>query len=732
MMVKNEALTTILRCVVNRQLGQAISHLENYLYTFVQPQASEQLGLIRADYSLLCEYWQQGYEDPQREQLYDQLLRRMYFLTMNVFIRYAIRNSSYVSALYHRARSSRDDWSPTSLRHELEGFVSDVAMLELEPEPRRSQRQREVYERHEQLMADLFDYIWTSRLWSDSVTEAIEEMLLAPTIDAIDQQLLLSAIMLSVLNFFDSNKFRLLVHVYLKSTDEHVRQRALIGWALCLDSEAARLYTEIRDLVREVTDDARCRDELTELQLQMIYCLRAEDDTRTIQHEIMPDMLRNNNFRITRHGLEEVEEDPMEDVLSPEVSEQRMEKLEEGIRRMSDMQRQGSDVYFGGFSQMKRFPFFDRVGNWFVPFYPQHTAVSGILGRVRGKAFLKKMLGGGPFCDSDKYSFIIAFERTVSQLPESLLSMMEKGEAMLVGTDLENSDFDTPAYFRRSCLQNIYRFFRVYPSRSEFRNPLETDGLSPFHFFGNPLFRGTQLEQKFIEVAAFMLKHGAYDAARAVLQNVGEEARNAQFYLLNGTLLMRTHAERCAGLTARESFARCLEADPDNERAWAGYARASFNDRDYAEAMIYYRKLAAKHEQNQGYQLNEAVCLTNLQDYEVALKILYKLNYESPDNQNVNRVLAWALMGDGKYEQAQKIYDALLSEEKPEADDLLNAAYCYWFSRKVSEAIALFRRYASQGGVKFDATREFLENEAAMIARHGVTPVEVQLMIDQL
>ena len=51
-----------------------------------------------------------------------------------------------------------------------------------------------------------------------------------------------------------------------------------------------------------------------------------------------------------------------------------MEKLEASMKRMNDMQRQGSDVYFGGFSQMKRFPFFSVVANWFMPFYLHHPA----------------------------------------------------------------------------------------------------------------------------------------------------------------------------------------------------------------------------------------------------------------------------------------------------------------------------------------------------------------------
>ena len=670
-MVNNEALNTIIKNVLENQLCIAIEHLENYLFTFVQPQASAQLEELKADYQLMSDYWRRGFDDPQRAQLYEQLLRRMYVITVNVYIRYFINNSSYVKSIYSRCRAERQDWSVAALRRDMEAYVSDVAMLELEPEHTRQPRRKALNEQHQQLMASLFDYIWTSRLWTDGVADAFRDMLLSPTVDSMDQQTLVSAITLSLFNFFGINKFRILIDVYRQSTDERVRQRALVGWVLSLHTDAARLYPEVRQMVGEVAADEGCRAELAELQMQLYYCLRAESDNRIIQSEIMPELMKSGNIRITRNGIEEVDDDPMEDVLHPELSEQRMERLEASMKRMTDMQRQGSDVYFGGFSQMK------------------------------------------------------------SRMPENLLEMMDRGEAMLVGGEINIEDLDTPAFIRRSYLQNLYRFFRVYPQRSEFRNPFDTTQMPRYLFFANELFQQTQLEESMGEVASFFIKHKAYDAARQVLQNYREEKRDAQFYLLNGTVLMRTHTERNAGLDAATCFARLLEIEPENERGWAGYARALFADGDYQGALDYYRRLSSRHPERQSYLLNEAVCLTRLQDYEGALKLLYKLNYEAPEDLDVMRVLAWALVGSSKYDQAARYYQQLIAIEAPIADDILNYGYCLWFARSVEQAADMFHRYAGQEGVSFDARREFA-TEADIISQHGVSDVEVQLMVDLL
>lgn len=730
-MVNNEALNTIVRNVLEHQLCIAIEHLENYLFTFTQPQALEQLEELKADYRLMSDYWQRGFDDPQREQLYDQLLHRMYVITVNAYIRYYINNSSYVKGTYSRCRASRQDWAVTSLRRDMEAYVSDVAMLQLEAEHTRQVRLKAINEQHQELIASLFDYIWTSRLWTDGVADAFCDMLLSPTIDSLDQQTLVSAITVSLFNFFDINKFRILIDVYRRSADENVRQRALVGWVLSLSTEALALYPEVRQIVEQTVGDERCIAELTELQMQLFYCLRAESDNRIIQSEIMPELMQSGNIRVTRNGIEEVDDDTLDDVLHPELSEQRMERLEATMKRMTDMQQQGSDVYFGGFSQMKRFPFFSTVANWFQPFYMEHPAIAGLLTGVRGQKFLLSLLKSGPFCDSDKYSFVLGYQMAVSKMPDNLLEMMDRGEAMLVGGEIDADDLHTPTFIRRSYLQSMYRFFRVFPQRGEFRNPFEITQAPRYLFFANALFQQTRLEEKMGEVVSFFIKHKAYDAARQVLQNYREERRDAQFYMLNGTVLMRTHVERNADLDAVTSFARLLELEPDNERGWAGYARALFARGDYQGALDYYRRLSSRHPERQNYQLNEAVCLTRLQDYELALKQLYKLNYESPEDQDVMRVLAWALVGVGKYDQATRFYEELLTTEKPADDDFLNYGYCLWFARSVQQAADMFRRYANQEGVDFEPSREFA-TESAIIRQHGISAIEVQLMTDLL
>ena len=724
-MTENEALKRVGKKLLERRLGEAIGEMESFLSSYPHQTNADRLFAIKTDYQLMTDSWRRGFKDSQLGNLYDNLLQRMYRLYANTALAHTIGHSSFLSSVYMRVRLVARDWSPQVIKEELEAFVSDTALLELEPEHTRKTRSAEIHRRHKQSMSELFDYLWTSEQWTDGRSAAMEEVLVSPTIDLNDQQLIVSAVTLSLIQFFDMAKFRLLVHVYQRAAYEQVRQRALVGWVLALDSKAGRLYREEAELVEKLLEDEHCCLELTELQKQLIYCVDAEKDNETIRSEIMPDLLKNNNLRSMRNGFMEADEDAMADILNPGEAERNLEKVEASFQRMMDMQRQGSDIYFGGFSQMKRFPFFQEICNWFVPFYIDHPDISEAVAKFGGSKFLTKMLLNGPFCDSDKYSFTLAFSQVLGQIPQSMRQMLERGEAQLHEVPEEESE--RPAYIRRTYLQNLYRFFRLYPYRSELRQRFVSED-ADYLFFANPIFSRTQLELHFNDMVAFLMKRKRMWEAADLLPNYGENRRDFQYYMMAGYLSHNGYVEGelMLELDPVECFQKALDLQPDNERAMLGYARAQFSYKNYEEALEAYDDLLSLHPDKASYLLNKAVCLTNLARYGEALQLLYRLNYDSPDDESVNRVLAWALTCDGRYEQAESIYGQLLSVEKPAVDDLLNYGYCLWLSGNIDEAADCFHRYLKESGMR---AIDIIEEEKEQLVSKGITEPEMQMML---
>ena len=704
----NESLKLVSEALQTGNVGRAIRQMENYLAAWPEQQTAQKLMLVREDYNRMENYWQQGGDDPQRESLYLHLLQRVYVLYANVMHYHRMKASPYQNSLYTRVRQGQRDWSLAAIRQEMEGFVSSVALLQLEPENKRTSKSEALYKDHQKQMNQLFEYVLTSRQWSDGVGSQFTEMLTSPTIDTIDQQLLIAAVTLSLLNQFDMAKFRMLTEVYRLSQDEAVRQRALVGWTLSVSDTYRQVYPEQRELIASLLESEEVCQELTELQIQLIYCLNEEKDSRTIQKEIMPDLLKNSSKMMSQE-MGESEDERLEEVLHPEVSEERMEHLEASMRRMMDMQKQGVDVFYHGFSQIKRYPFFYDISNWLVPYYQQHPDIAQFIAKQGQYHYLEKVFATNTFCNSDKYSFVIAMQEVVDRLPQQVRDMIVHGEYS--AEELASAVEPSPALERRLYLMDIYRFFRLFPHRSELKNPFDTTNSEAggCDFFSLALLADTPIEKYKSQVVRQLKKHQMQHAAQHLLLTIAGSCRDIQYYLW------------------MQDYDHVLQLNPEHERALLGKGRQLYDEGRYEEALQWFEKLMAAHPEKTTHQLYVAICQVQMERYEEAQKVLFRLNYEQPDNDAVSRVLAWAQTCQGKLEQAVNIYEKLLSREQYDDDDLKNYGYCLWLQRQVGRAGELFRQYCQRRGYTADSLSDFFDVE--WLTKRGITTVEINMML---
>ena len=115
-----------------------------------------------------------------------------------------------------------------------------------------------------------------------------------------------------------------------------------------------------------------------------------------------------------------------------------------------------------------------------------------------------------------------------------------------------------------------------------------------------------------------------------------------------------------------------------------------------------------------------------IRSYEDALKPLYRLNYEQPENDSVSRVLAWALTCQGKLEQAAKYYEQLTGREQQNDEDLKNFGYCLWLQGEVGRAADLFRLYCQRNEQATAMLSDFFDTE--WLQKRGITMVEINMM----
>ena len=706
----------LLQAINDGQLGEALRIID------ANPQfANDDTQQIKADYQLMLHYMEQGYNDPERQQLYKKLLDRLYTIAANRHIANKIATHPLMLATRNRVRVAGTNWSVAHIRSRLEAFVMDIAVAELQQTPT-----EQIYDQHLQLQTDLFDYIITSKIWTSSVADAFTEMLLTPTIDRIDQLLIASAITVSCIETYDPQKSSLLAKVAQQTTDIPLRQRSLVGWALSLpmvSENSPENETGEQDISRSplLSPQSPFLQGLTEMQMQLAYCVTAKQDNQTIREEILPTLMKNNPLRFRTDGqIEEIDKtDDLDEVLHPDEAERNLEQAEQSMQRMTDMQQQGADVFFGGFSQMKRFPFFLQTANWLMPFYKQHPGIRHVVEQMQGNPFLECILASNNFCDSDKYSFTLAAAQVWQRMPDnikealigSLSSMGNEngGQSLPLTDDASEAAARSSLISRRSYLQDLYRFYTLHQNKQLFSSPFAPDpenGSTPkWLFLANPIFRGTPMEQHIVACAKLLYKKGLEHEALALLENCTEKTKDYQYHILKGAI---THSA--------QDYERALELRPDDEHALRGAARAHFANGAYAQAAERYEKLAQMQPEKTAYQLNLAICQAHNQQLDAALDNLYRLHFEQEDNRQVKAALAWGLMQNRQYEKANAIYDA-----QPDLDPF-NAAICQWVTGNVGRAVQLFRQTKQAA--------QAIDQEQPNLMRHGLTKLDITMMKD--
>ena len=751
---------------------------------------------VKNDYRLMQDAMMRGLRDDKIDEVYADIMRKVYGAGLDVLIEEKVKR--YSSFAYARVSAQQTEAHPDAVRTVLEAYVQDMAMMAFEPENTRKAKMEKLMADHHAYMKQLFNALLVAPMWNDRRAADFADLLLSPTIDRDDALLLVSAVMLATMNVNDPYKWDMLAEVYVRATDKVLKMRALVGWVLSLpyDPRGPRLFPFVQERIKAMLADKTTLKQMLDMQMQMLFCCNADADNEEIQRNIMPTLIKNTNLQMTRLGIVEKEDDPMKDIMDPNAAERDMEEMERKYRKMMDMQKQGSDIYFGGFSKMKTFPFFNDLCNWFAPFNAAHPALGAARERLAGSTFLNNLMENGPFCDSDKYSFALAIAQIMDRMPDNVKEMLNSDATF--GPTVSKEEQEDPAYICRSYLQSLYRFFRLYRSKRDFLNPFILDELEDND--GNALFMSYKLlacpemEENAVALCGFLLKRKMMRElmSMAICFKSSQNPRLVRFL----ALVPMTDGK---WQEAYDLFASVPE-DQHTEESLRGMAHCCMSLKRFGEAVAIYRRLLAMHPDSFSYQLNLAVCLMSSDAFsscgdaasssscgdasyscgdvasscdasscgaasslggkveaqpnkvvEEGTKLLYKLDYEHPNNANVRRVLAWCVMLQGHFDKAIDIYMRLLSQPDAVSADRLNAAYAHWLSRNVARAVALLREYcnlceqeeaeakeaAKKQGRRCEPTKsrnyrlvEDFTKDADLLSKYGISLTERKIMVD--
>ncbi len=635
-------------------------------------QATEVEALCTT-YHYLKQYLLTGYNDAKRETLYRELTANAYAISSQLYaVALAENNRSYANA---RTEAANKHVSIDNLPEVFQQYVSDFVRKQMSPHVC-----GEVYT----FRQDLFTTLYACALLTPSNYQALSDVLTHPTTPVTDVRLILCSLLLAQQMLFDIRRAQLFVDVYCSEIENYLRQMALIAFVLSPpNATEEKLYSEeLRELYVRLSTMPNIEKDLLETQLQLLLSADTQAMQKTINDEIIP-VLRNGAVSIDLN-IEKSEQALLDEILNPDNERKAMEEVEQSIDRMRALRDSGADIFFGGFSQTKRLPFFYTLMNWFVPFDIDHPQVSATTLTDISADAIVELMELQDFCDSDKYSFFFTFAKVVQQLPPQLREMLKRGE---IGAELGEVGRNT-ANRRRLFLQDLYRFYTLYSSKIDFVNPF--DSLETLVFFTRePIRQLVKQEENILLVARQLLKRNYFAPLNTLLDNSFDEL-NISYLKLKA--LCEDHQKHYSA--AMEWFRRALAFEPNNVTLVKKMAETALLIPDYDLAKQMYSSSIdlSGEDASEEDEYNYALCCLHTKDTEKAMSILYKLYYLHEENLQYRQALAWGLLISGKYEEAMNIYSAI-DNAQLDRNSSVRKALTLWLTHNKMEAVTTLRAF---------------------------------------
>ncbi len=274
-----------------RQLKDAFQSLTKLTKNVHNWKISETLGELETNYKFMLHYMFEGVDDPERENVYRNLLRSLYELTDDSADELLKIESSNVFYEKYRINTLKN-----STIRDYEGQLKDIAgsisLVDLlEDGDEKNNRKRELAVRRERIASDMFNAVFVSPR-----TDEIERANYLSFVNSIELSLrekclFLSAINLSLFHRFDSHKIQLLMDVAI-SENTQLRARAIVGLVVVMQMYDTRwsLYPELQSRLAIMSENQTFRKSVLRIIIQLIRSRETEQISKKIREEIMPEM----------------------------------------------------------------------------------------------------------------------------------------------------------------------------------------------------------------------------------------------------------------------------------------------------------------------------------------------------------------------------------------------------------------------------------------------------------
>ena len=718
--------------ILKHRLHDAFKELKNLCDSSMAWELSEELGRIEQSYRFMLKYAVDGVNDPHREEMYADLIANLYKL-LDQIIRFRSIPDAF-SLYYNTLRYNQKMLHATTIEQQIDLYAqkcdsASIFNLIIEQSGESTPDTAIIRTQKEELERQIFNHIWIAMPLSASDIVAINSAMSSQLLPIHFKELILSAVIMGLLEFYDENRLRILLDTYTIA-DDHISTRALIGIILSFALYPMRITgKKILSHIASVKEATSWSSDVKMAVMEFIRSYDTERVNRKMQDELIPEMLK------LRPDINKKINDSMSIIDMSSIGENREWEellqnsgLTDKLKELSELQEEGSDVFMSTFAQLKSYPFFSEISNWFLPFHLDHSVVVNSLGN--NLTAVGQIIERAPFlCNGDKYSFVLSLSAVPEAGKQMMISQFESQMQAATEAGVSISMLSQGNFSRRNLInkniQDLYRFFKLFRRKGEFKDPfkLVTD------IFGNSLLADDLADVETMSLAAqFYFKRKYYTLAFEIFEAIADKTLpDAQLYQKMGyccqqnqnmeqalTFYLQSELLNANGIWTLRRIAACYRLLNQPQKA-----------------LEYYERVVALAPNDLNIALSYGHTLLDLNRFDEAIKQYYKVEFLDEKSTRAWRPLAWSLLLSRDFEQSRRYYDLILNDN-PTAEDYLNMGHLALATIDYHKAINYYGKSLVAGGGDVESLSKALNDDIESLKLIGVQLEILPLIIDSV
>ena len=702
----------------------SIDYLRQRLTENPQSKCLGTLNQAESTLRYLLRYFGQGADDPQRYRILADIRRTLLDIadTLDREMNASASPLMYFSTLrLNRMRA-------VDIQKALDDVVENKSMSELAITA--GSYPLDALRKVEDTENALFEAFWIADAIPSHIYQATGMRIASGAVPDSTACLIISGVSLGLMKYYNHDALMMLCELTL-SDNIKIKARAIVSLMLALDRWSARIDDDVTLLNRlaALADTDGMAGKIRSAVYALMQTRDTERITRKLQKEVIPGLMQFGPEIINRlkNASQETSLADMEG--NPEW--ERLMKnsgLEDKIKELTELQSDGADVMMVAFSNLKGFPFFRSLSNWMRTFSTHHTMLNSLM-RIGDNDLTALMEINGMMCDSDKYSFAFS----LSNMPEMQRDMMMsqlKGQMEQIREQMKDfqllkagREFEDEAI--RYC-RDLYRFHKLHPKHQEFFDPFARFiSFSSLPVFADIFKSGYQTAS----LAEFYFKRGYYAEAKPLLEELAFSSAD------------QSHVWEKIGFCCEK-----LSSDPDE--AVEAYMKAQlFNPESKwiarRLALCYRRKgdlrnaadyLKMSLPDDGAFDRRISLMLAEIlmadEKWDEALKQLYRIDYETPGDSEVVRLMARCAFGSGDFEKAAGWLEQIPNIDKSE-DDYRMLGHISFLRHDIPGAMRHYRMTVRQNDPDMQWKQALLA-DIPLLQQRGGDSNEMRLLIEYL